>query len=527
MWRELRRRRAAEPAGPAGEEAMLERYVEHPSRVRDWLEARLRQAPWWCISFLVHVCALLVLWSWPVRSHADIETPITELPVSIVDKAEPEIQERQEEKPPQDPPVELEDFEIADVPDVMVRGEESEVEPLTPVEPAEGSPFENPELPRLDGLPPIIGPESMNPLAPPPGRLPPGDRKKLREAIEGKPVGREIITLVPPLIAALNWLAQAQERDGSWDARAWGGANSYKVGMGGLALLAFQGAGFTHKQGRYQRVILAGLDWLRNSQRDNGSFPWETFYEQGIATIAVCEAYALTGDPRVGRMAQRAISYIVAQQPEHGGFRYGGAVPRDQGDMSVTGWQIMAIKSAIMAGLDVPATAVERSLVFLRNSAREYGASAYLVGDQGPGSAAMTAVGLLCRVFLNDGRQYDHEIGQAAAYLGRRENPGLDAPPTGASKELVADLYYTYYSSLAMFQVGGEHWRAWQKMYLEPLKAAQVTATRDAAGKFVKGSWEPANDRWGARAGRVYTTAMGALCLEAPYRFLPMLQARP
>ena len=89
------------------------------------------------------------------------------------------------------------------------------------------------------------------------------------------------------------------------------------MGGTGLAVMAFLGAGFTHTKGRYKTTVAKGLQWLAAKQKPSGAFPYATFYEQGIATIAVCEAYALTRSPKVGRMAQKAIDHIVKLQPDH------------------------------------------------------------------------------------------------------------------------------------------------------------------------------------------------------------------
>jgi hypothetical protein len=262
-----------------------------------------------------------------------------------------------------------------------------------------------------------------------------------------------------------------------------------------------------------------GLNWLRLNQKDTGAFEWTTFYEQGIATMAACEAFALSGDPDAKFLAQKAVDYIVRLQPEHGGFRYQGAVAEGEGDLSVTGWQIMAIASAQHAGLKVPPVAVDRFHRFLARTARKYGASAYLAGQEGAGSLAVTSVGLLSRIFLDD-RRYDDEILTSAKYLVGVEAPGLKTVPGGASKELVRDLYYTYYSALAMYQAGEEFWRLWKAAFFEPLLAGQVRQERDAHGRFIRGSWDPAHERWGKAGGRVYTTAMAALTLEVPFRYL-------
>jgi hypothetical protein len=237
--------------------------------------------------------------------------------------------------------------------------------------------------------------------------------------------------------------------------------------------------------------------------------------------MAVSEAYGLTRNPAVGRMAQNAISFIVKTQPDHGGFRYGGAVPRGEGDMSVTGWQIMAIKSGICAELKVPEQAVERSRTFLKNSFREYGRSAYIVSSKGGGSNAVTAIGMLCRIFLG-GEEYDDEIRQTAGYLLSKEMKDNKPVPGGASGQLASDLYYTYYSCLAFFQLGGEMWANWNSCFRDKLVKLQISKVTEN-GRYVRGSWDPQKTKWGKHAGgRVYSTAMAILSLEVYYRFLPV-----
>lgn len=509
-------------------EATLDQYLTEPNRVEEFVLQQAHRAPWWAISFLVHLILLLVLWRWPLpamgTTTAIARPDITDVgfvkppPPPIIDPRRPAIVE-----PPPKPELRNEEplrpkltptpqpKELVKLPGVPDPGD------LTPGEP-------------IEPLPPLAQLSIIHVAVPngPPGRKnlfinrPPGIRGTPGDSIGGRdrykrPYG--------PIRFALIWLAHAQlhsrswQDDGCWDAERWGGAKPYRVGSTGLTLLAFLGAGYTHKKGDFKTTVYKGVRWLRLNQKDDGSFGWTTFYEQGIATMAVCEAYALTGDPDMRHVAQRAVNYIVRLQPEHGGFRYQGAVAEGKGDMSVTGWQIMALKSAIAAGLRVPQAAVDRSHRFLANSARRYGASAYLVGKEGAGSLAMTSVGMLCRVFLDD-RRYDGEILQSGKYLINRETRNLRAVPGGATKELVRDLYYTYYSSLAMFQMGGEFWRLWRAMFLERIVSEQIRQRSDSRGRFVQGSWEPTRHRWGKAGGRVYTTAMAAMTLEVPFRYL-------
>jgi len=128
---------------------------------------------------------------------------------------------------------------------------------------------------------------------------------------------------------------------------------------------------------------------------------------------------------------------------------------------------------------------------------------------------------MACRVFLSEGHDYDGEIMQAAQYLRDQEIKGIPARG-GASGQLTTDLYYTYYSTLAMFQLQEEYWASWRTMFRDPLIEAQEKAQSDPAKRYIKGSWDPARDRWGSRAGRVYSTAMALLSLEVQYRFIAL-----
>ncbi|MGE4159951.1 MAG: hypothetical protein AB7F75_12735, partial [Planctomycetota bacterium] len=80
----------------------------------------------------------------------------------------------------------------------------------------------------------------------------------------------------------------------------------------------------------------------------------------------------------------------------------------------------------------------------------------------------------------------------------------------------VRDMYYWYYGSLAMFQLGGEYWAKWNTAMKNALTKSQHNKRNDC----LYGSWDPHNETWGDMGGRVYTTATGALTLEVYYRYL-------
>ena len=308
----------------------------------------------------------------------------------------------------------------------------------------------------------------------------------------------------------MGWLARVQEEDGHWDSRKWGANRNCDAGVTGLALLAFLGHGDTDRRGKYRQTVYKALRWLEKRQASDGSFG-ERFYAQGICTMAASEAYALSGGRRWRRMAQKAIDYSCANQNPNGGWDYLGNNP-NRVDTSVTGWMVMGIKSGIAGKLSVPTEAIERINKWLNESINADGTTGYTknIGGKGSGAGkpATTAIATLCRIFMGVPARHQ-DIVQAIEYLGKR---GVD----------LNNLYHTYYATLVMQQamyVYPEHWERWSRSFRRPLIDRQVKGR----GPELDGSWDT-NVVYGGHGGRVYSTAMAVLCLEADYRYLPMLR---
>ena len=323
--------------------------------------------------------------------------------------------------------------------------------------------------------------------------------------------------------AALGWLADAQSENGGWDASRFGagfervvlghnrggaGANA-DTGVTGLALLAFLGSGHTHRNGDYTYEVAAGLEYLRGRQRSNGSLYGDAqlfarMYCHSMATFAVCEAYALTHDSRLEPMARAAVRYTLSMQhPTDGGWRYRRG---DTGDTSQLGWQLMTLKSAELAGIDIPGstwTHVER---FMRRIKRGSAGGLGCYRPETPTSRTMTAEAMFCRQLLGADRA--NPISLAATQEAAR-SIGEELPTTSQR-----NLYYWYYATLALHQSRGRSpeanaaWNAWN----QALTTALVTTQQD------DGSWS-ADTTWGGYGGRVYTTALSAMCLEVYYRY--------
>lgn len=313
--------------------------------------------------------------------------------------------------------------------------------------------------------------------------------------------------------AALAWIVAHQHKDGSWrfdleSAPCEGrcthsGTNGSATAATGLALLPLLGAGQTHQQGEYQEAVNLGLYYLLDHMivnRHGGDLQQGTMYAQGIATIALCEAYAMTQDPALKAPAQRAVDFICYAQHPAGGWRY---YPGQPGDMTVFGWQFMALKSAQLGGLHVPSPVTERARSFLNSMQTDDGAA---YGYLEPGKQPVpTAVGLLSRMYF--GWPHDDErLARGAAWLAE----------TGPSRH---DMYFNYYATQTLHHYDGPLWSAWNGKLRDYLIRTQSHAGHEAGSWFF-------DDEHGQVGGRLYTTAICAMTLEVYYRHMPLYGRR-
>ena len=316
--------------------------------------------------------------------------------------------------------------------------------------------------------------------------------------------------------AALRWLVESQEADGRWHAarhgagiertaegrerRGVGGRTDH--GVTGLALLALLGAGNTHRDGPHAEAVARGLRFLQGRQRPDGSLAGEAeffaaLYCHGMATIAVSECLALTGDQALAATVERAVAHTLAlQHPHTGGWRYAAG---DRGDTSQCGWQVMVLATARQAGLRGFEAAEARARLFLQSvsSGTAGGLAAYRPGERP--SMAMTAEALYCRLVLG-ATATDAATTEALTMIA-------GSPPTRST----ANAYAWYYATLAAFHAGGPQWDRWNARLHEALLPMQQA----------DGSWDP-DPVWGGHGGRVYSTALSAMTLEVYYRHQPI-----
>ncbi len=318
--------------------------------------------------------------------------------------------------------------------------------------------------------------------------------------------------------AALAYLARHQRNNGSWSTRFdfppcqdecdHGGVEKdpHEIAATGLALLCFLGAGNTMQDGEYQEQVNRGVYFLiQNLKIRYGRGQWLTevaaaeMYEHGIATLALCEALQMTGDASIKEYCQAAINHIIYSQHPDGGWDYH---PQGPGDLSIVGWQVMALKSAYGANLEVPPDTIRSIDVFLKRHVRKEFMFVYRNGLNPTDS--MTAIGTLMKLFRGASKT-DPTIIKAMEYLAN----------VGPSNK---DVYYNYYASQALFHFGGKPWTVWNPQLREFL-----IRTQEQNGHMA-GSWFFSGDMSNEQAGRLYVTAMACLSLEVYYRYMPVYE---
>jgi hypothetical protein len=320
---------------------------------------------------------------------------------------------------------------------------------------------------------------------------------------------------------ALDWFTRNQKPDGHWDA-----PEGHDAAATGMAMLAYMGWGAKHTEpGPYQKPLKRAMEWMMKTERNGdlrGSLGHNFMYDHGIAAIAMAEAYSLTKDSKLRPVVKRVVGFTVrAQNPKTGGWRYRPYEEkgyRDRGDMSVTGWQIMALRSAQFGGIEVPLESLDKALKYMDSIGGGKRKSIYGYTSKGNPKPAMVSEGMFCHQLLRqhaiDRRSASPQainlrLGESAKYIEKHlPNP----------RSLKYNYYYWYYACLALHQQQGPIWESWNARMRPVFLKAQVKRPGPAS---LHGSWDPIGE-WGPAAGRCIITGMATLSLEVYYRYLPM-----
>jgi hypothetical protein len=305
---------------------------------------------------------------------------------------------------------------------------------------------------------------------------------------------------------ALDYLQRTQDADGSWRA----GHGTRHPAVTSLAVMAFLSAGHVPGEGRYGETVEKGIRWVLQAQHANGLIASDRsheMYSHGISTLMLAEAAGMT-DARLGvevrQQLEKAVAVILKAQrnhgPSQGGWRY--TMVGSDADISVTGWQVMALRAAKNLGCDVPAESIERAVQYI-DRCRDPSSGGYRYMPGGRQTLGCTGTSVLALEICGKERHHSPDVLKAGAYL-------INYPPRWGQEHFFYSIYYT---AQATFQLGDNYWSFYRP------KLHQVLLTNQKSN----GSWMGA-DGEGRSQGPNYCTAMAALALTVEYRFLPIYQ---
>jgi hypothetical protein len=485
---------------------------------------QLRRGPWFVLSAGIHAAVLLLVAGLiaPEQKTVDMKK------LEVVDTTKDEVK-----APPPPPPLEV---EPEDVSGAVVVSETpivtAEVQGSAGIDVAQPPAFDSGNLESSDWTTVVaLGGSAGEPLAAQGGD---GGAGRGAGRGTGRGTGRGGATPWSEAIdSGLQWLKNHQDDDGKWDCDQFmkhddpgsdpcdgAGNGVHDVGVTGLALLAFLGDGSTMRSGPHRNTVKKAVSWLRSQQQENGLFGTSTshdfVYDHAIAAYAMCEAFGLSGYESLRDNAQRGIDYLETHRNPASVWRY---LPHaTENDTSVTGWCVMAYESGDHFGLQINRSALQMAATWFDKVSDPSGLTGYTKrGERGwrkPGEhttkfpvekgEALTAVALLCRFFMSQDPEEKPVMRAAADRI-------LAKPPVWDEKSGAIDHYYWYYATYALFQMGGHHWTEWQQKLDTAVLETQL---RDKSRQNLHGSWDP-KCAWGEDGGRVYSTAILVLTLEA------------
>lgn len=306
----------------------------------------------------------------------------------------------------------------------------------------------------------------------------------------------------------LKWLAAEQQASGAWTTKDYGESTATTS----LAMMALMAGGHVPGEGPYGRLLSRGLAWLLSQQQENGLLVGREsghgpMYSHGIATLMLAEICGMTEGAQADQCRQslqQAVRLIVDAQnhrkpPEHdGGWRY--QPTSSDSDLSVSAWQLLALRAARDIGCDVPAENIDRAVAYLKRlHVKHDGGFGYMVGH----GSSITRAGTGIAALEICGEHRTKETLAAAGLI--------------LSRPLVRSEHYfyygAYYCTIGMYKVGGAEWRQSRRVLYQTILDLQ----------HAEGFWTP-EDGTERQAGRVYSTSLSVLALAIEYGYLPIYQ---
>ena len=321
---------------------------------------------------------------------------------------------------------------------------------------------------------------------------------------------------------ALQWLATQQRADGSFRS-----ITSGQPGITGLCVMAFLAQGKTSDDSEYGAVISKAIDFICAQQKRNGLVSAISPHTMPIPRVSVSQHQVITPAIYNHAIASLALAEAYGQCSgeqcwggkkiyNEGGWRY---LDRRHGggdsDLSMTGWQLMFLRSARNAGFDLPEESINAAVQYVENCflhQKNRKVHGYMVKDSAACTRAMAGAGVLA--LAHAGKHDSEEATLSGEWILKHDfsKYNEDTPPYGHRSLRDRYHYGAVSCAQAMFQLGGKYWDQFFPTLVDALLANQKAG----------GSWPPEPVQ--RKYGRCYTTALSILSLSVPNQMLPIFQ---
>lgn len=289
-------------------------------------------------------------------------------------------------------------------------------------------------------------------------------------------------------------------------------ARQYPVASTSLGVLALMAGGNAYGRGEYGAAVAKGLRYLIKVTQPNGFVGLDEsadgrMHSQGFAVLAIAEAYGMV--PRaeqanVQRALTQAVRLIVRSQTREGGWGYhhagdpNAAAGWDEASVTIT--MVQALRAARNAGVQVDASVIHRAQDYVRRCAKPDGSFRYsLAQNYDRSSYELTSAAVST---LNATGVYaSEELHRGMDFMKRAWQ---DNPWKACSN---FEYYGNFYAAQAVYQAGPDVWQVW----FPPVRDYLIRTQRP------EGNWE-------SQRGDLYATAICALILQIPYKYLPIFQ---
>lgn len=340
------------------------------------------------------------------------------------------------------------------------------------------------------------------------------------------------------ILRALDWLASKQQRDGSFPAPM-----ECQPAITALCAMAFMANGHSVAEGPHSESLQQAVDYIIARQQPSGLISLiaprgrmlsrnvshkigrTVVYNHAISSLVLSEAYGQhdpTDSEDMHRAIEKALQATLEMQRwkkelpyEQGGWRYLDKFESMDSDLSLTGWQLMFLRSAKNAGFEVGEQPIDDAVEYVKRCfSKQHDSFSYLATSNRHVTRAMAGAGILA--LAHAGYHNSDEAQLAGDWVLKHSFEDYGQLLHGIAAKGHHDRYHygLLLCSQGMYQLGGRHWQEFYPRVAPAVLRAQLDS----------GAWETAPRDPDKYYGKCYITSLCVLSLSAPNQLLPIFQ---